>query len=154
MTQRERSRRKTRALFQRVLRKTLTVQEEIKVSQWAEKYRVLDESSNLSGKWSNSVTPYLVGIMDADVYKRQLWRSSCRKRVIISCCHLRISPCQQWDAMREMRTAAGPFTWETAMRRILALVRTYLSMRGCHCRGHTVRNKKCERRRSICVKIC
>ena len=65
MTQRERSRRKTRALFQRVLRKTLTVQEEIKVSQWAEKYRVLDESSNLSGKWSNSVTPYLVGIMDA-----------------------------------------------------------------------------------------
>lgn len=65
MTQRERSRRKTRALFRRVLRKTLTVQEEIKVSQWAEKYRILDESSNLSGKWSNSVTPYLVGIMDA-----------------------------------------------------------------------------------------
>ena len=35
------------------------------MSQWAEKYRVLDESSNFSGKWSNDITPYLVGIMDA-----------------------------------------------------------------------------------------
>ena len=32
--------------------------------KWAEKYRVLDESSNLSGKWSNDVTPYLVEIMN------------------------------------------------------------------------------------------
>ena len=36
----------------------------LKVSEWAEKYRVLDESSNLSGKWSNDVTPYLVEIMN------------------------------------------------------------------------------------------
>lgn len=64
MTPRRRSRRKTGALFRRVLRKTLTAGEELTVSQWAEKYRVLDESSNLSGKWSNAVTPYLVGIMD------------------------------------------------------------------------------------------
>lgn len=35
------------------------------MSQWAEKYRILDESSNFSGKWSNDITPYLVGIMDA-----------------------------------------------------------------------------------------
>ncbi|MEG1426364.1 MAG: terminase gpA endonuclease subunit [Oscillospiraceae bacterium] len=39
--------------------------EELTVGQWAEKYRLLDETSNLSGRWSNSVTPYLVGIMDA-----------------------------------------------------------------------------------------
>ena len=65
MTQRNRSRKKTRALFRRVLLKALSTQEELKVSEWAERYRVLDESSNLSGKWSNSVTPYLIGIMDA-----------------------------------------------------------------------------------------
>ncbi|MCI7097813.1 MAG: phage terminase large subunit family protein [Lachnospiraceae bacterium] len=34
------------------------------MSQWAEKYRILDESSNFSGRWSNDITPYLVGIMD------------------------------------------------------------------------------------------
>ncbi|MFR6329785.1 MAG: hypothetical protein ACLUOI_13735 [Eisenbergiella sp.] len=60
MTQRNRNRKKTRALFRRVLAKALSVQEELKVSEWAERYRVLDESSNLSGKWSNSVTPYLI----------------------------------------------------------------------------------------------
>lgn len=65
MTQRKRSRKKTAALFRRVLSKCLARQEEITVSEWAEKYRVLDESSNLSGKWSNAVTPYLTGIMDA-----------------------------------------------------------------------------------------
>ena len=64
MSQRSRSRKKTRALFCRVLRKALSVQEEVTVSQWAEQYRILDESSNLSGRWSNSVTPYLVEIMD------------------------------------------------------------------------------------------
>lgn len=48
-----------------MLRRILPVQAEITVSQWAEKYRILDESSNLSGRWSNSITPYLVGIMDA-----------------------------------------------------------------------------------------
>ncbi len=40
--------------------------ESLTVSQWAEKYRVLDEkSSNIAGPWSNQVTPYLVEIMDA-----------------------------------------------------------------------------------------
>lgn len=39
--------------------------EEITVSQWAKKYRLLDErSSAMSGYWKNSVTPYLAGIMD------------------------------------------------------------------------------------------
>ncbi len=75
MTQRKRSRKKTGALFRRTLRKCLAVQEEMTVSQWAEKYRILDESSNLSGKWSNTVTPYLVGIMDAfnDPHIREIY---------------------------------------------------------------------------------
>ncbi len=75
MTQRKRSRRKTRALFQRVLRRCLASQEEITVSEWAERYRVLDDSSNISGKWSNAVTPYLVGIMDTfnDPHIREIY---------------------------------------------------------------------------------
>lgn len=64
MTQRERNRRKTARMFCRVLKKSLVVQDGIKISQWAEKNRILDESSNISGKWSNSVTPYLIGIMN------------------------------------------------------------------------------------------
>lgn len=39
--------------------------EQLTVSEWAEEYRVLDsKSSAMPGKWSNSITPYLVGIMD------------------------------------------------------------------------------------------
>lgn len=39
--------------------------EEITVSEWAEKYRVLDtKSSARPGPWRNSTTPYLKGIMD------------------------------------------------------------------------------------------
>ena len=75
MNQRKRARNKTRNLFQRVIRNTLARPEELTVSQWAEKYRVLDNSSNFSGKWSNNVTPYLVGIMDSfnDPYIREIY---------------------------------------------------------------------------------
>lgn len=39
--------------------------EQLTVSQWAEQYRILDaKSAAMPGAWSNSVTPYLVGIMD------------------------------------------------------------------------------------------
>ena len=39
--------------------------EDLSVSEWAEKYRILDnKTSNISGPWSNDLTPYLVGIMD------------------------------------------------------------------------------------------
>lgn len=39
--------------------------EEISVSEWAEKYRVLDaKTSAAPGPWRNEKTPYLVGIMD------------------------------------------------------------------------------------------
>ena len=40
--------------------------EKITVSQWAERNRRLDsKTSSIPGRWSNAVTPYLVGIMDA-----------------------------------------------------------------------------------------
>lgn len=64
MRNRARSRRKTLRLFQRTIKKCLAPRERLTVSQWAERNRVLDESSNLSGRWSNDVTPYLVEIMD------------------------------------------------------------------------------------------
>lgn len=39
--------------------------EQLTVSEWAEKYRRLDnKSSAMPGPWSNDITPYLVGIMD------------------------------------------------------------------------------------------
>ena len=39
--------------------------EELTVSEWAGKYRILDErSSSMPGKWKNEMTPYLIGIMD------------------------------------------------------------------------------------------
>lgn len=40
--------------------------ESITVSAWAARYRVLDEKScAMPGPWKNTVTPYLVGVMDA-----------------------------------------------------------------------------------------
>lgn len=59
-----RSRQKTANLFRRTLKRCLSKPEQLTVSEWAEKYRVLDESSSLPGRWSNDVTPYLVEIMD------------------------------------------------------------------------------------------
>lgn len=39
--------------------------ENLTVSEWAEKYRILDsKTSAIPGKWSNDITPYLVEIMD------------------------------------------------------------------------------------------
>lgn len=39
--------------------------EQLTVSEWAEQYRILDaKSAAMPGAWSNSVTPYLVGVMD------------------------------------------------------------------------------------------
>ena len=67
MSDRERQRRKTAKLFQRVIRSTLSPKETLTVSEWAERYRVLDGTSNIQGKWSNDVTPYLRGIMDSFV---------------------------------------------------------------------------------------
>lgn len=63
--EKQRARKRTRRLFIEVLRRTLCPPEKLTVSQWAEKYRVLGESSNFKGRWNNAVTPYLAGIMDA-----------------------------------------------------------------------------------------
>ena len=50
--------------FSKAERKVMRKRKPIKVSVWAEKHRVLTMSA-LPGIWKNSVTPYLVGIMDA-----------------------------------------------------------------------------------------
>lgn len=75
MGYRTRTRIKTANLFKRVIHNVLQKTEELTVSQWAEKYRVLDESSNISGRWSNDVTPYLIGIMNTlnDDYIREVY---------------------------------------------------------------------------------
>ena len=52
--------------FSRVERNVARKPKRIPVSKWAEKYRVLVKSA-LPGAWRNSVTPYLVGIMDASI---------------------------------------------------------------------------------------
>lgn len=39
--------------------------ERLTVSEWAAKYRILPDGNAIPGPWSNSVTPYLVEIMDA-----------------------------------------------------------------------------------------
>lgn len=39
--------------------------EQLTVSEWAEKYRILEsKSAAMPGPWSNDITPYLVGVMD------------------------------------------------------------------------------------------
>jgi phage terminase large subunit GpA-like protein len=42
----------------------LKTPESLKVSEWAEKYRMLDNTSSIPGPWSNDRTPYLKDIMD------------------------------------------------------------------------------------------
>jgi phage terminase large subunit GpA-like protein len=39
--------------------------EDILVSEWAERYRVLPKQSAIPGPWSNRLVPYAVGVMDA-----------------------------------------------------------------------------------------
>lgn len=46
-------------------RMALLPPENITVSEWAEKNRVLPKSSAIPGKWKNSLGPYAVGVMDA-----------------------------------------------------------------------------------------
>lgn len=52
--------------YQRKAIQSLLPPEDLTVSQWAEKYRMLDgKTSALPGPWRNSMTPYLIGVMDA-----------------------------------------------------------------------------------------
>lgn len=75
MSQKSRSREKTKRLFRRVIRRTLMPPEKLTVSEWAEKYRILDNQSNLQGRWSNDITPYLTEIMNSlnDPYIREIY---------------------------------------------------------------------------------
>ncbi len=57
-------REKVKRLFMRCMKKALKPPENLTVSQWAEKYRVLSESSAIPGPWKNDQTPYLAEIMD------------------------------------------------------------------------------------------
>ena len=53
------------APYQKAALESLKPPENITVSEWAEKYRVLDsKSSAMPGPWRNDKTPYLAGIMD------------------------------------------------------------------------------------------
>ena len=52
-------------MFVKAVKNALKIPERLTVSEWAEKYRILDSSSNFKGRWSNEITPYLIGIMDA-----------------------------------------------------------------------------------------
>lgn len=52
--------------FSKAEKKVLRKRKPIKVSDWAEKHRVLTMSV-LPGLWHNDVTPYLTGIMDAGI---------------------------------------------------------------------------------------
>ena len=50
--------------FTRAERKVLRKRKKIPVSEWAERHRVVTQSS-LPGPWRNNTTPYLAGVMDA-----------------------------------------------------------------------------------------
>ena len=60
-----RFRKYTVAQYQKDALAILRPPENITVSEWAEKYRILDsKSSAIPGPWRNDKTPYLVGVMD------------------------------------------------------------------------------------------
>lgn len=52
--------------YQKKALESLLPPEDLTVSEWAEKYRMLDsKTSALPGPWRNAMTPYLIGVMDA-----------------------------------------------------------------------------------------
>lgn len=51
--------------FLRTIAEAIRPDAKLGIADWAAEYRVLPESSPEPGKWRNSRTPYLVGIMDA-----------------------------------------------------------------------------------------
>lgn len=50
-------------------RRVLRKRRPMPCSEWAEKHRVLPGDAAIPGKWRNSVTPYLAGIMDASFFE-------------------------------------------------------------------------------------
>ena len=51
--------------FLKTIKKAIQPDERIGIAEWSERYRILPEHGTEPGKWRNSRTPYLVGIMDA-----------------------------------------------------------------------------------------
>lgn len=65
LSYRERMQReKTKRLFMKCIKKALSAPEMLTVSEWAEKYRILGNTSATPGPWHNERTPYLSEIMD------------------------------------------------------------------------------------------
>ena len=52
--QRQLSRKRTAKLFRNIIKKALALPEKLTVSEWAEKYRNLGETSGISGKHSQT----------------------------------------------------------------------------------------------------
>lgn len=71
---RGRSKKRTKQLFQNVIASIFSKKETLTVSQWAERYRELEEENEIAGRWNNNITPYLVEIMDSfnDPYIKQI----------------------------------------------------------------------------------
>lgn len=62
MTRKPRIRKYPVTDYQRKALESLMPPEDLTVSEWAEKYRMLDsKTSALPGPWRNEMTPYLVG---------------------------------------------------------------------------------------------
>lgn len=71
--------RKSQPLFDRGEREAWTLPEQMKPSEWAEKYRTLgDGQSNTPGQWRNEMTPYLVGVMNLPMAEG-VWKTHVEK---------------------------------------------------------------------------
>lgn len=87
--------------FSKAERKTLHKPKPIKISEWSEKHRVLTLSS-LPGPWSNAVTPYLAGIMDAAAF------SSVETIIVCKCPQSGVSEAAHNFIGHAIDTAPGP----------------------------------------------
>jgi len=52
-------------IWSKAERSAWSLPQKLTVSEWADKYRILDEKSAAPGQWRTGMTPYLKGIMDA-----------------------------------------------------------------------------------------
>jgi len=57
-----------KAVYSRGELEILKKKKPMPVSAWAERHRVVPEDSSIPGRWKNSTTPYLAGIMDASFF--------------------------------------------------------------------------------------
>ena len=88
--------------YQKEALRYLRPPEDINVSEWAAKYRVLEsKTSSVSGPWMNDKTPYLVGIMDELRNPETVETIFCKPtqvggtEVILNCIGFQCRRCQQ-----------------------------------------------------------